>query len=1110
MYWQLDWIPQFQLILDYIELSCGAGMGVSVILPFPLNAFTFITSASVLSAALVLDVNAEYIKNQALAVTNESNLENKILILDDTILTYYDLLYTFQDQILGVTSSLTGVSSIGDFGDLFISTDSQLADGFSNIERYKKVFEYDNLDLSEGLNGLEDKRNFDITKKAVPTVAIVHNLETYDSGLHNQIISNIVLDIPSTIYIVEDITYDTIEITGLDLPSYYNNSNFSYIELSLENGVRGKTVSSIGASAFTNQAGITSIALPNSITNIGNSAFENCSNLTTISILGNVQSIGTNAFRGCSSLTSINIPSSTTSIGDGVFAGCDDLNIMVDSQNPNYSALDNILYNKTKTKLISAGNVETAVIVPNTVTNIAPYAFEGNNKLTTIHIFTDPTIGDFAFANCSNMWAVYMYSYDVPIMGTSAFANDDFYLYTPYISQPAYSIAFTDYTNRVESIQVEISFLSGGIILNTSNVYYGSVITSLTEPSKTGYDFSGWYDNPGFTGTAFQIGGIWNAAEDMSVYAKWTPKQYFISFAGYGSGNLDDKIVIYDEAIGALPVLSRDGYTFLGWKTSAGQYYTENTIFQEPNSIELASDWSANEYTITFDGNGGTPSIISQTVEYDSIVTTIASATRIGYTFNGWNTAEDGSGQTIAAPFTYTNSENITLFAQWQVTEYYITYNLHGGTQAGSNPIAYTILSDNITFNNPTKTGYTFVNWQNGSDVITGIPTGSYGDLVIDADWEPNQYIVILNANGGTCSVSSFVATYDNSFSIVTVPSRIGYTFEGWYDSNGVKYMTASGESVRTWDKSEDSTLIAQWAIKSYEIQINDNGSITWLGASGGLSYESCSIEYGTVLNTMNLIAIFKASSAGYKDGKIFDHFEYNDEQIHWTSIPDLGEHGRVITIVPVWIIEQHTIYFNTLSPIVLSDIIELYDTNILLPSVNSAGYVFNGWFTSASGGMQVNWTKMPDLTLGTQNNGSITLFAQYSLIPYSISYVLNGGTNDPSNPSSYNVESDITLYSATRTGYIFSGWFSEPNFVNQITKLKSDIGHKTLHAKWTPITYYVKYNANGGTGSIPNSDHKYDVVKQLRNNSLQEQDIVLLVGQQVKQAMLFIPICNK
>ena len=84
-------------------------------------------------------------------------------------------------------------------------------------------------------------------------------------------------------------------------------------------------VTSIGADAFYNCSGLTSVNIPSSVTSIGHYAFKGCSGLTSVNIPSSVTSIGCEAFRGCTGLTSVNIPSSVTSIGHGAFEDCSGL-----------------------------------------------------------------------------------------------------------------------------------------------------------------------------------------------------------------------------------------------------------------------------------------------------------------------------------------------------------------------------------------------------------------------------------------------------------------------------------------------------------------------------------------------------------------------------------------------------------------------------------------------------------------------------------------------------------------------------------------------------------------------------------------------------------------
>ena len=166
---------------------------------------------------------------------------------------------------------------------------------------------------------------------------------------------------------------------------------------------------------------------------------------------------------------------------------------------------------------------------------------------------------------------------------------------------------------------------------------------------------------------------------------------------------------------------------------------------------------------------------------------------------------------------------------------YNITYYLNGGTHGSTHPATYNVNSNTFTISNPTKTGYTFNGWtgSNGTTPQTSvsIAKGSIGAREYTANWTANQYTVTLNKNEGTGGTDSVNATYNSAMPAITsLPTRENYDFAGYFDANGTKYYNEDGTSAKTWDKTSDTTLYAQW-------QVNVDGVIAFINDIGNVQY---------------------------------------------------------------------------------------------------------------------------------------------------------------------------------------------------------------------------------------------------------------------------------
>ena len=148
--------------------------------------------------------------------------------------------------------------------------------------------------------------------------------------------------------------------------------------------------------------------VPDGVNRIGDSAFFDCTSLTNVIIPKSVTSIGSLAFLGCIRLTNVTIPDGVTSIGDAAFAGSS-TSINVSRENKNYCSVDGGLYNKQKTTILHPGKIQNGTFrIPDGVTSIGDYAFDGYRSLTNVTIPDSVTnICYGAFLDCIKLTDVY-------------------------------------------------------------------------------------------------------------------------------------------------------------------------------------------------------------------------------------------------------------------------------------------------------------------------------------------------------------------------------------------------------------------------------------------------------------------------------------------------------------------------------------------------------------------------------------------------------------------------------------------------------------------------------------------------------------------------------
>ena len=359
--------------------------------------------------------------------------------------------------------------------------------------------------------------------------------------------------------------------------------------------------------------------------------------------------------------------------------------------------------------------------------------------------------------------------------------------YEPGGSVPA---DVTELTAQWTAPTYAVTLNTNGGTINSGNVTgytygVGATLPAADDMTYTGHTFKGWYDNENLTGSPVTaIGGA--ETGNKEYWAKWEINQYTITFDTNGGNEIDSITLDYGTEITAPDTPTRKGYTFKGWDKEIPE-----TMPAE--NITVKAQWEINHYTITFDTNGGSE-IAPITQDYGTEITAPDNPTRKGYTFKGW---DKEIPETMPA-------DNITVKAQWEINQYTITFDTNGGSEIA--PITQDYGTEITAPDKPTRKGYTFKGWD--KEIPETMPAEN---MTVKAQWEINQYTIAFDTNGGS-EIAPITQDYGTEITTPDNPTRKGYTFKGW-DKEIPETMPA-----------ENITVKAQWEINKYTITFDTNG----------------------------------------------------------------------------------------------------------------------------------------------------------------------------------------------------------------------------------------------------------------------------------------------
>lgn len=269
---------------------------------------------------------------------------------------------------------------------------------------------------------------------------------------------------------------------------------------------------------------------------------------------------------------------------------------------------------------------------------------------------------------------------------------------------------------------------------------------------------------------------------------------------------------------------TRDGYTFAGWSPAVFSTVTESMTYE--------AQWTANQqYTVTYDLNGGTGTTPKSVTDYENTQVTVATDEEFenpGYTFNGWNTAEDGKGNAYAAGSSLILTGDVTLYAQWTpkdgtlyTVEHY-QQNLDGSYP--TSPIAtntyYGTTGTEVEAEPKNYEGFTYDSTAEGT-IASGTILGD-GTLVLRLFYSRNSYEVSYDLNGGAAADGENYDTkmykYGQQVTVKAAPTKEYRQFQGWQrDTSQDRVEPNSTFSM----PAKNVKFTATWDAENYDLQVN-------------------------------------------------------------------------------------------------------------------------------------------------------------------------------------------------------------------------------------------------------------------------------------------------
>ena len=594
--------------------------------------------------------------------------------------------------------------------------------------------------------------------------------------------------------------------------------------------------------------------------------------------------------------------------------------------------------------------------------------------------------------------------------------------------------------SKTDGTDLEGTTYTFGTKDETITAVYTRNAVELTEPTREGYTFAGWYTEEN-EGT--KVESEYMPEGDVTLYAHWTANKYTITL-NPGEGTLENntKEVTYGEAYGELPTPTREGYNFEGWYDTNENKIEATDIVDILENLTLNAKWSGIKYTITFDsGEDATLENNTKEVTYGETYGELPTPTKTGYTFAGWYKDEEK----IESTTTVNLISDIILTAKWEIVQSTLTVDPNGGTWE-EQTIAQTFTQDyksTKTISAPTQgpNGYTVTFDTNGgtsTEELRQIQTTKFKKWnLVGGGGSINNNVYTYGIDNGT-----ILAEYSGNAMKLPTVTKVGSKFKGWYTSatDGVR----RGGAGEYFTPTATETLYAQWEEEEYTLTIIPNGG-TW---NGSVLNQTLKGTYHSTQTVENPIAPNGYMVTLNNDGNLTNILQTQTFS-GWTNYGN----GNIIGT---------TYTFGTEDGAITA----AYEKNkIELPVPTKEGYTFAGWYTKENEGTKVESEYMPE--------GDVTLYAHWTANKYTITLNPGEGTLENNTKEVIYGEKYGELPTPTREGYDFEGWYDKNENKIESTDIVDIVENSTLIAKWVGTEYTITFDAGEGTTDIASKQVK-------------------------------------